>query len=214
VNTSLDPLESKKRASAGAGRISAPRQASPADIALCRLREVGTALPILALRPARATRGGAPGPLAWSVSSAPPDPAVTPLAPRLVLFDGVCVFCNGAVRWLIARDPDATLRFAPLQGEAGAALCARHPEIPTGIDTIVYVDASRGGERVYLRSEAVFRLLRELPRAPRWLLVFAVLPRWLTDLGYRAFARLRYRLFGRYESCPLPTREERARILP
>ena len=148
------------------------------------------------------------------MSLAHPEPAAAPPAPRLVLFDGECVFCNGAVRWLIERDPAAKLRFAALQGEAGAALRARHPEIPTGIDTIVYVDSTQGAERVYLRSEAVFRLLREVPRAPRWLLAFAILPRWLTDLGYRAFARLRYRLFGRYEACPIPTREERARILP
>jgi len=134
-------------------------------------------------------------------------------AERLVLFDGVCVFCNGAVRWLIARDPEARLRFAPLQGEAGQALRRRHPRIPSGIDTLVYVDASGGQERVYLRSEAVFRLLREVRGAPRWLLAFAVLPRWLADLGYRAFAALRYRVFGRLDACALPTPEERARIL-
>jgi predicted DCC family thiol-disulfide oxidoreductase YuxK len=147
------------------------------------------------------------------MSGAQPHPAVPAPAERLVLFDGVCVFCNGAVRWLIERDPDARLRFAPLQGVAGEALRRRHPEIPTGIDTIVYVDASGGGERVYLRSEAVFRLLREVRGAPRWLHALGLLPRWLTDLGYRAFAALRYRVFGRLDACALPTPEERARIL-
>jgi predicted DCC family thiol-disulfide oxidoreductase YuxK len=148
------------------------------------------------------------------VSGARPETSATaPPGLRLVLFDGVCVFCNGAVRWLIARDPDARLRFAPLQGTAGQALRSRHPQIPSGIDTIVYVDSSCGEERVYLRSEAVFRLLREIRGGPRWLQAFAHLPRWLTDLGYRGFAALRYRVFGRLDACALPTREERARIL-
>ena len=46
---------------------------------------------------------------------------------RIVLYDGVCGFCNGSVRWLIARDRDARLHYAPLQGETAAALRARHP---------------------------------------------------------------------------------------
>ena len=132
---------------------------------------------------------------------------------RLVLFDGVCAFCNGAVRWLMERDPGARLRFAPLQGPTGEALRRRHVEIPPSLDTIVYVDGSGDRERVYLRSEAVFRALREIEGAPRWLLACAYLPRWLTDLGYRIFARLRYRLFGRLDACRIPAPEERDRIL-
>jgi predicted DCC family thiol-disulfide oxidoreductase YuxK len=132
----------------------------------------------------------------------------------LVLFDGVCGFCDAAVRWLLRHDPQGRLRFAPLQGAAAAHLRARHPEIPEGLETLVYVEARGGeGERVYLRSEAVFRACAQLPEAPRWIGWLARLPRGLTDLGYRALARLRYRLFGRLDACRVPGPGERERML-
>jgi predicted DCC family thiol-disulfide oxidoreductase YuxK len=144
-----------------------------------------------------------------------PRPGGAPAAfERLVLFDGVCGFCDRLVGFLIARDGAARLRFAPLQGETAAALRARHPEIPVDLETLVYVEASGGGEHVHLRSEAALRIFGELAggwRRLRWLLV---LPRPLRDAGYRLFARFRYRLFGRLAECRLPSPDERARLLP
>lgn len=136
------------------------------------------------------------------------------LPARLVLYDGVCGFCNGSVRWLIARDRAARLSYAPLQGETADALRRRHPEIPMSHDAIVFVATDAAGSRVSLRSAALFRVLRELPRpwrwlaAPRWLL-----PRSLCDAAYDAFARRRYRWFGRLEACPVPSAALRARFL-
>jgi predicted DCC family thiol-disulfide oxidoreductase YuxK len=135
-------------------------------------------------------------------------------AERIVLFDGVCGFCDRSVRWLLARDGRRRLRFAPLQGETAAALRARHAEIPEGVGTIVYVERAGGGERVYLRSEALFRIARELDGPWRRLAWLAVLPRALTDLVYAPVVRWRYRLFGRLDACRLPTPEERDRFLP
>lgn len=132
---------------------------------------------------------------------------------RLVLYDGVCGFCDGLVRWLIERDPEGRLRFAPLQGETAAALRERHPEIPEDLDTVVFVEVLECGERVSLRSEAIFRLMEEVGgvwRAVTWL---RVLPRPLADLLYRAFARVRYRIFGRLSECRIPDAAERARFL-
>ena len=136
------------------------------------------------------------------------------LPAQIVLYDGVCGFCNGSVRWLIERDAAARLHYAPLQGETAAALRARHPEIPTEVETMVFVEVAPGGERVFLRSAAIFRMLREL-RAPwRWLAPLRfVLPRALWDVAYRAFARRRYQWFGRLETCPIPPAELRARFL-
>jgi predicted DCC family thiol-disulfide oxidoreductase YuxK len=131
-----------------------------------------------------------------------------------VLFDGVCVFCNGAVRWLLARDPHAQLRYAPLQGETAATLRARHPEIPEALETFVYVEPGPDGERVFLRSDALLRVLVRLGKPWRWLAVLRVLPRGLRDAAYLAFARARYRLFGRLDACALPSPDEKARFLP
>ena len=136
---------------------------------------------------------------------------MTPNLPaRIVLYDGVCGFCNGSVQWLIAHDRRHRLRYAALQGEAASALRARHPEIPDELDTIAFVEH----ERVWLRSSAVFRVLRELPAPWRWIsLLRWLLPRAVWDVAYRAFARRRYRWFGRLEACPIPSAEVRARFL-
>jgi predicted DCC family thiol-disulfide oxidoreductase YuxK len=134
-------------------------------------------------------------------------------APRLVLYDGVCGFCDASVRWLLARDERGRFRFAPLQGAAAAALRERHPEIADSLDSIAYVDAGDGSERVHLRSDAVFRILAELDRPWRWLAMLRWLPRPLTETGYRIFARLRYRVFGRLDQCREPTPAERQRFL-
>ena len=142
------------------------------------------------------------------------EPAVSSPFTRLVLFDGVCGFCDDAVRWLLERDPERRLRFAPLQGETAAALRARHPEIPTDLDTMVYVDASDGTEQVYLRSDAILCTWAAVAPDRRTLRWLRRLPRPLLDLGYRLFIRLRYHLFGRLEACRIPTPAERPLFLP
>ena len=88
-------------------------------------------------------------------------------------------------------------------------------EFEGGLNTILVVrDFGGAGEVILVRSDALMAMLRELPRP--WPLVAAMLrwiPRSVRDLGYKLIARWRYRLWGRLESCPLPTAEERARFL-
>ena len=140
------------------------------------------------------------------------SPGAGPRLPtRLVLFDGVCNFCDVAVRWLLARDPG--LSFATLQGDTAALLRERHPEIPEELETMVFVDVRDGRERIYLRSDAAFRILAEVTGPWRVLAWLRWLPRGLTDFGYRFFVRHRYRIFGRSSECRIPTPEERSRFL-
>lgn len=132
---------------------------------------------------------------------------------RIVLFDGVCVFCEGATHWLTARDPQGRFQYAALQGSTAKELRARHPEIPEELETMVLVEAEGGEERVYLDSLAVFRVLAQLDSPLRHLAALRFLPRALTDFGYRLFARNRYRLFGRKDSCRVPMPDEAPRFL-
>ena len=90
-------------------------------------------------------------------------PPVDPLPERIVFFDGVCGLCSRTVDNLLARDTEARLRFAPLQGETAGALRAEHPErFPEHLDSIVYAE-SEGGETTFsTRSEAAFRIARVL----------------------------------------------------
>jgi predicted DCC family thiol-disulfide oxidoreductase YuxK len=137
----------------------------------------------------------------------------------LVIFDGHCGFCNRSVRWFLRRDRRDRLRFVVSESPKVAGLLARlgtsAPDSALGPNTIVVVhDAGGPDERVFLRSEATLALLGELPWPWR---VLGVALGWISlpvrDLGYRAIARWRYRIWGRLENCPLPTPEERERFL-
>lgn len=134
-------------------------------------------------------------------------------APPLILFDGLCGFCDASVQWLLAHDPERQFEFAPLQGEAAGGLIARHP-LPDGLDSIVLV-TGRGtpDEALTWHSAAIFGICARLPMPWRALAWFGLLPRPLTDLGYRTFARYRYLVWGRKDACRIPTPLERARFL-
>ena len=128
---------------------------------------------------------------------------------RLVLYDGDCGFCQGWVRRVLDADRAGRFRFAPLQGLTAAELRRRHPEMPSDLDSIVYVD-SEGA--VFWRSAAILRICAELGgwwRVASWL---RWVPRPIADVGYRAFARNRHRLVG--ATCELPDAAVRARFLP
>ena len=131
---------------------------------------------------------------------------------RLVLFDGVCGFCDALVRWLMDRDPHGRLHFAPLQGPLAAELRARHTDIPEDVDTFVYVEMRDGVESVALRSRGIIAACSQLEPRPGWLRWLRLVPRPLADLAYRGFASLRYRLFGKREVCRVPSAQERARF--
>ncbi len=137
-----------------------------------------------------------------------------PAAKPLVLYDGRCGFCDVSVQWLLEHDPSGQFQFAALEGETAAAVLQRHP-LPPDLDSIVLVETDGdGNERISVHSTAIFRICRRLNgpwRAIAWL---GVLPRALTDLGYRLFARHRYRVWGRLDACRLPQPNERSRFLP
>ena len=131
---------------------------------------------------------------------------------RIVLFDGVCGFCDRLVQWLLARDGGRFV-YAPLQGRSAAALRARHPEIPDELETLVYVEAMGDSEQVFLRSEAMFQVIGQLAAPWRWLAGLRRLPRPLTDFCYAHFVRRRYRLFGKLTTCRIPDPSQRGRFL-
>jgi predicted DCC family thiol-disulfide oxidoreductase YuxK len=136
-------------------------------------------------------------------------PPVVDLPPRIVLYDGVCGLCNRAVKFLVKRDHARALRYAPLQGDTAAALRARFPQIPDNLSSVVYID----GDRVFLRSKAFLHVSKHLTRPWRWGYWFRWMPAFLLDLGYRLVARVRYRIWGKHETCEIPTPNERALFL-
>jgi len=132
------------------------------------------------------------------------------LPPHVLFYDGVCAMCNGIVKAMLIMDRDARFHFAPLQGETAERARELHPDFPSEIETVVYL---RQGE-VFLRSRAAVLAMAELPYPGKALSWFRFLPIWLTDFFYGIVARVRYRVFGKYEQCPVPPAEARSRFLP
>ena len=132
---------------------------------------------------------------------------------RVLVYDGLCGFCDGTVQFVLARDPAGPLRFAALQGEYGRSVLARHVGL-RGVDSLVLVESSAGeAERVLVRSGAVLGLARYLGGLWRLLLVLRIVPRPLRDGLYDLFARYRYRWFGRRDACAVPDAAQRSRFI-
>ena len=129
----------------------------------------------------------------------------------LLLYDGVCGFCNKSVQMILAKDKRGTLRFAPLQSKLGKEIIAQHHL--EDIDSVVFVDRSSGKEEIAVRSSAALKIAAYLGGWWRFFAVFKIVPRPLRDFFYDLFAKYRYRLFGKHDSCLLPAPQVRARFI-
>jgi predicted DCC family thiol-disulfide oxidoreductase YuxK len=133
---------------------------------------------------------------------------------QVLLYDGFCGFCNNSVQMILRSDRRGTMRFAALQSAYGEAVKSRHPEL-NDVDSLVLVERSPNSdqERVFIRSEAALRIAAYLGGWWKFFLIFRTLPRAVRDFYYDMFARYRYKLFGKYDSCLVPPPEVRARFI-
>lgn len=136
------------------------------------------------------------------------------VAAPIILFDGVCGLCHRLIRFVLARDRAGRFRFAALQSALAGEILARHGRDSRNLDTL-YLVLGPGGpdERLLRKSDAALWILRELGGPWRASGVLRVAPEWLRDLSYDLVARSRYRLFGRYDTCPLPDPCHRTRFI-
>lgn len=132
----------------------------------------------------------------------------------VLLYDGVCGFCNKTVQFVLDRDRKGTMKFAALQSDFAAEIVSRHPEL-AGIDSVVLVECAGDAtnERVSIKSTAALRLARYLGGIWSLGAVGLVIPRPIRDFFYDVFARNRYRWFGRFDACAIPPKDVRSRFL-
>jgi len=125
---------------------------------------------------------------------------VTKETEAVVLFDGVCNLCNGAVQFLIKRDKDRALRYASLQSPFAADLLAKFGSGNTSLDSmLVYYNG-----RLLKQSDAVIFLASKLGGIWKALTVFSIVPKFVRDGIYNFIARNRYRIFGKRDECMIP----------
>ena len=127
----------------------------------------------------------------------------------VVLFDGVCHLCDRAVLFILKKEKSSAVRFAPLQSETGKKVLRKYGYPESYLDGLVLIEK----KRAYDRSSACLRISGKL-KFP-WNLFFLLLlfPKQLRDWIYKMIASLRYRWFGKKESCDLPQGHDPTRFL-
>ena len=127
----------------------------------------------------------------------------------IVLFDGVCNYCNGLVNFVIRQDKKKKLRFAALQSGAGQKLLAQYKLPLSNFDSFIIIEKGKA----YQRSTAALILYNKLPWWWKWTQLFWIFPRFIRDAGYNIIARNRYRWFGKKDQCMVPGPEVRDRFI-
>jgi len=127
----------------------------------------------------------------------------------IVLFDGVCNFCNASVQAIIKRDPIGKFRFASLQSDFGQKVLEEHGLDQEDFHSMILLQNGK----IYLRSTAALRISKGLTGAWSLFYPLILLPVSFRDFFYKLIARNRYYLFGKKESCMLPTPEIKSRFI-
>ncbi len=130
-------------------------------------------------------------------------------APKIILFDGVCTLCNGFVQFVIKHDTHVVFQFGALQSAAAQELLHKTAPAHNFPETVILIDDGQ----VFTKSSASLRILKHLRWPISWLYVCVVIPKFLRDAVYVLLAKNRYRLFGKKDSCMLPTAELKSRFI-
>ncbi|NQV73184.1 thiol-disulfide oxidoreductase DCC family protein [bacterium] len=127
----------------------------------------------------------------------------------VVLFDGVCNFCNSSINFVMDRDPSCFFKFGALQSEEGILLLKNAGYQSEYLDSVLLLQDGH----VYRDSEAALRITRKMTGLWPLMFGFIIIPRVIRDAVYNWIARNRYRWFGKMDSCRMPTPEIRSRFI-
>lgn len=127
----------------------------------------------------------------------------------IIVFDAECVLCSANAQFVLRHDRQGRFRLASMQGETGAALYREFGIDPANPETLIVIS----GDHVFRDSAAVFAIWSALGWPWRLLTIFRLVPARLRDKLYRLVARNRYRLFGKRQTCWVPTPEQAYRVL-
>ena len=127
---------------------------------------------------------------------------------NIIVFDGVCNFCNRVVQIIIRHDPSAQIHFTAQQTEAGEKLLHQY-SIKDSISSVVFI--TKGA--VYYQSDAVIEIAKLLTGWPTVFKYTIIVPRFFRNYIYQLIAANRYRLFGKQDQCMVPKEEDKKRFL-
>ena len=128
---------------------------------------------------------------------------------KIIIFDGICHLCNGAVQFIIRRDSSAKFKFVTRQSETGQVLLSRHQASLKDAETIVLLK----DQIIYTGSDAVLEIARGLDHLWKLLIVFKIIPGFIRNRVYNFIAKHRYYWFGKRDVCYTPMQELKQRFL-
>lgn len=123
---------------------------------------------------------------------------------KIILFDGVCNLCNGAVKFIIKRDHNDTFRFAALQSESGRKLLAERNIDTEDIDSIILIEPNVA---YYTKSTAALEIGASLKGLRTLSSILLWLPESFRNIVYDIVAKNRYKWYGKRDSCIIPSEE-------
>jgi predicted DCC family thiol-disulfide oxidoreductase YuxK len=125
----------------------------------------------------------------------------------IILFDGVCNFCNNSVNFIIGQDKNNYFKFTPLQSEIGQEFVKKFDLHE--IDSVILVE----NDKAYTHSTAALKIAKTLGGIWSLAYAFIIVPKFIRDFFYKLFAKNRYKLFGKKDECMIPTPKIRAKFL-
>ena len=125
----------------------------------------------------------------------------------IILFDGVCNFCNNSVNFIIGQDKNNYFKFTPLESEIGQEFVKKFDL--HDIDSVILVE----NDKAYTHSTAALKVAKTLGGIWSLAYAFIIIPKFIRDFFYKLFAKNRYKLFGKKDECMIPTPEIRAKFL-
>lgn len=130
-------------------------------------------------------------------------------ATNIILFDGVCNFCNSSVNKIIKHDKKNRFKFAALQSEIGKKLLQKHSIDSTKIDSIILIE----NDVAFIKSSAILKISKHLNGIYPLAYGFIIIPVFLRDVVYDFIARNRYKWWGKKDSCMIPTSEVKSKFI-
>jgi predicted DCC family thiol-disulfide oxidoreductase YuxK len=128
---------------------------------------------------------------------------------KIILFDGVCNFCNSTINFVIDHDVKDIYMFASLQSEIGQKYLKKYNLPLDDFDTFVLID----GDTFYVSSTAALLVAKDLDSILKYLYILILIPRPIRDMVYKLIAKNRYSIFGKSDSCRIPTEKEKDKFL-
>jgi len=127
---------------------------------------------------------------------------------NIIVFDGVCNFCNRVVQIIIRHDPSAQIHFTAQQTEAGEQLFRQY-QFSTSANSVIFIKDGL----VYEQSDAVIEIAKLLTGWPSVFKYTIIVPRFFRNYIYQLIAANRYRLFGKQDLCMVPKEEDKKRFI-